>query len=108
MLGREFAETDVAGLAHSHDVGERLHRLLERRVRVVPMALVQIDVVHLQPVQRKIDLLVAPARADSPSPVAVADRKAELGGEHVGVAGHFDSTSRENFGRRDDTHWRCR
>ena len=57
-LRRPLAEADVAGLPFPHDLGERLHRLLERRVVVVAMALVEVDVICLQPLQGGVDLLV--------------------------------------------------
>ena len=40
LLGAPLAEAQVARLAGPDDVGERLHRLVERRVLVVAMALV--------------------------------------------------------------------
>ena len=85
QLGRKFAETDVADFPHSHDVGERLHRFLERRVRIVPMALVQIDVVRLQPAQRKVDLFMHLLGRQSFAG-SVAGWKPELRAENVGVA----------------------
>src|SRR3979411_1091260 len=46
---RPVAEADVPGLALTHDLGECLHRLLQRRARVVAVALVEVDVVGAQP-----------------------------------------------------------
>ena len=58
LLGRPLAEADVAGLARVDDLGERLHRLLDRRLDVEAVALVEVDVVGLQALQRRVDLLV--------------------------------------------------
>jgi hypothetical protein len=55
LLRAPLRDTDVVGLARVHDVGERLHRLLERRAHVVPVGLVEVDVVGLQPAQRAVD-----------------------------------------------------
>ena len=57
LLGGPLADADVERLALPDDVGERLHRLLERRLGVVPVRLVQVDVVGLQPAQRAVDRL---------------------------------------------------
>src|ERR1700693_4744943 len=58
LLGRPLAEAEVARLPLPHHLGERLHRLLERRVPVIAMTLVQIDVVGAQSSERRVDLLV--------------------------------------------------
>ena len=48
--------TDVASLARLDDVVQRLHRLLDRRVRVEAVDLVEVDVVRAEPSQRCVDL----------------------------------------------------
>ena len=45
LLGGPLAHADVQRLALADDVGEGLHRLLERRLGVVPVRLVEVDVV---------------------------------------------------------------
>ena len=56
--GRQpFAEAQVPGLALGDDLLQRLDRLFDRHVGVEAMALIEIDVVGLQPLQRGIDLL---------------------------------------------------
>jgi hypothetical protein len=42
------ARTDVAGLARAYDLVECAHRLLDRRVRVVTVNLVQVDVLEIE------------------------------------------------------------
>ena len=54
LLG-PLAHTDVESLALTHDVGEGLHGLFERRLVVEPVRLVEVDVVGLQPRQRTVD-----------------------------------------------------
>jgi hypothetical protein len=49
------ARAQVARLAGSDDVVERLHRLLERRVRVEAVDLVEVDVVEAEPLERRVD-----------------------------------------------------
>ena len=46
---------DLAGFA---DLGERLHRLLDRRLGIGAVALVEVDVVGLKPLERGVELLV--------------------------------------------------
>ena len=74
-VGGPLRHADVEHLARPDDVGERLHRLLERRLVVVAVRLVEVDVVGLQPAQRAVDRLhdvlagqaaVVPARAGRP------------------------------------------
>ena len=58
LLDGPLGEADLARLARLADLGERLHRLLDRRVGVGAVALVEVDVVGLQALQRFVDLLV--------------------------------------------------
>ena len=84
LLRRPLAEAEVPRLARAHDLGQRLHRLLERGVPVVAVALVEIDVVGVQPCKRRVDLLqhLLPRQPA----VGVRHRAEELRREHVGVA----------------------
>ena len=50
-LGGPLRDPDVERLALPNHVGERLHGLLERRLVVVAVRLVEVDVVGLQPGQ---------------------------------------------------------
>ena len=57
LLGAPLGDADVERLAGAHDVGEGEHRLLERRLVVVAVRLVEVDVVGAQPPQRAVDRL---------------------------------------------------
>src|SRR6185437_9635039 len=52
---RVVAHPDVAHLAGSHAVVERIERLLERSERIEPVDLVQIDVIELQALEACIE-----------------------------------------------------
>ena len=71
-------------LPASHDLGQRLHRLLDRRLRVGAVALVEVDVVGPQPVERGVELLVD-LLAREPA-VGLGHREVDLGGEDVVLA----------------------
>ena len=57
LVGGPLADADVERLARADDVGEGLHGLLQRRLGVVPVGLVDVDVVGPQPAQRAVDRL---------------------------------------------------
>src|SRR5439155_22768404 len=73
-----------AGLSLAYDFGQRLHRLLERRRRVVAMTLVEVDEIDTQARERSVDLLEN-LRPRQPA-ILVGHREVELRREHVGVA----------------------
>lgn len=50
-----FRDTDVVAFARTDDVGEGAHGFFQRRLVVVAMGLVDIDVVHLQAPERAVD-----------------------------------------------------
>ena len=84
LLRRPFAEADVARLALAHHVAQRLHGLLDRRAAVVAMALIEIDMVDAQALQRAVDLL-GDLRARQAA-VGGAHRKEHLGRQDVRLA----------------------
>ncbi len=47
LVGGPFTDADVEGFALPDDVGKCLHRLFQRGFEVVPVCLVQVDVVGL-------------------------------------------------------------
>ena len=55
LPGVHARRPDVARLPRPHDVVQRLHRLLDRGVRVPAVDLVEVDVVGAQPPQRRVD-----------------------------------------------------
>ena len=55
LIGQEVRAAGVADLALAHQVVQRAQGLVDRRVRVVAVQLVQVDVVGLQPAQRRVD-----------------------------------------------------
>ena len=83
LLDGPLAEADLAGLAGLDDLGERLHRLLDRRVRIRAVALVEVDVVGLQALQRGVDLLVDLLAGEAAVRLVVRHREEDLGGEDV-------------------------
>ena len=48
--------SDVAGLAALHNIVQRLHDLLHRRIRVEAVDLVEVHVVHVEALERMVDL----------------------------------------------------
>ena len=57
LVHRPLAQADRAHLAGLHGAVQSLQRLVERRFLVVAMALIEIDVVDAQPLQRTVKLL---------------------------------------------------
>ena len=53
--GGEVRATDVARLARAHDVVERAQGLVDRRLRVWVVQLVEVDVVATEPPERPVD-----------------------------------------------------
>ena len=84
LLDGPLAEADLAGLAGLADLGERLHRLLDRGLGIGAVALVEVDVVGLQPLERGVDLLVDLLAGEAA--VGLRHREEDLGGEDVGAA----------------------
>ena len=84
---RRVGEADVADLAGAHEVVERAHRLLDRRVLVPGVHPVEVDVVGLQPAQRLLaagrERLAAGAAAVR---IAREEVARELGGDDDAVA----------------------
>src|SRR3954469_14334557 len=108
-LPREHAaRSDVARLARADDVVQRLHRLLDRRVRVPAVDLVEVDVVHAEPLQRGVDggedVLArepAPVRARRHLPVHLGrDHRlvARQEARHEPARGHLARAARVDVG----------
>ena len=85
-LRRPLGDADVEHLALRDKVVERAQRLLERRVRVRAVALVEIDVVRAEPLQGSVALLHDVLPREPAVVGAVAHREVDLRGEEVVVA----------------------
>ena len=82
----EVRHTDEAGLARLHDVVERLHRLLERRLAIGPVHDVDVDVVGTELLEALVDRRLDPLAAAVAQVRLVAVAHAELGDDDRLVA----------------------
>src|SRR5271169_5710556 len=89
-VDRPFRKADVANLAGAHRLAQRLHGFFERGVRIVAVALVKIEIVDLQPLQRSLELLEDLGARQAF--VGAAHRKIQFRGEHETLA--LDSRQR--------------
>jgi hypothetical protein len=87
LLGPPLRDPDVERLAGADDVGERLHRLLERRLVVVAVGLVEVDVVQAEAPQRGVDALPDVLAREADLVGTVAHRPVDLGEDLQPVAG---------------------
>jgi len=102
LQGRELprvhaAGADVQRLAGAHHVVQRQHHLLQRRVGIEPVDLVEVDVVGAQALQAVVDG-VADALARQTVVDAVAPGQAGLGGDDDLVAARavaFDGAAQD-------------
>src|SRR5881398_2239538 len=82
-LGPRFREAEPAHLPRAHQVGHRAHRVLDRRVRIHAVLVVEVDRLEAEalqaPVARGAHVLRAPV--DGAHPRVVAAHDAELGGD---------------------------
>jgi hypothetical protein len=74
-----LGDSDVERLAGADDVGEGFHRLLERSGVVVPVGLVEVDIVGLQAPQRTVDRLHDVLAGQATVVVARPGRPEDLG-----------------------------
>src|SRR5436190_3466429 len=75
------ARADVARLPGLHDVVQRLHRLLDRRKRIPAVDLVEVDGVHLQPPERRVDRVEDVLAGEAASVRAGRHREVDLRGD---------------------------
>ena len=82
LLRRKVRAADVAHLALPHEIVERAQRLLDRRLLIWPVQLVEVDPVGAQPLQARLDRMhdVTPRRTAQLA--RIVHRQAELGCEH--------------------------
>ena len=82
LVGRHGRAADVAHLARAHDLVERVHGLLDRRVGIEAMDLVDVDVVGLQALELEVDGRHQVLAAGADVVLAVAHADADLGRQH--------------------------
>ncbi|GEB55380.1 hypothetical protein GCM10017674_53840 [Streptomyces gardneri] len=83
-VGSGLRESESADLALGDQLADGARCLLDRRVRVDPVLVVQVDVVGAQPLQRALDRGTDVGRAgvEVPGAVAGVGDQAELGGQN--------------------------
>jgi hypothetical protein len=86
LAGREGRGADVAHLALAHEVGQRAERLVDVRVVLGTVDLVEVDPVRAQAAQAVLDLSDDPAAGVAELVGVLAHRAVHLGGEHHVVA----------------------
>ena len=96
-VGPGLGQPDVADLALGHQLGQRADGVLDRRVRVHPVLVVEVDVVGAEPPQRSLDrgADVGRAAVEVPRAAAGVRHEAELGRQHHLVAAALDGPADE-------------
>ena len=82
LPGEHRRGADVAGLARLHDVVQGLQRLLDRRLVVPAVDLVQVDVVGAEPPEARVDLRQDRLPRQAPAVRALPRREEHLGRDH--------------------------
>ena len=85
-MRREGRAADVADLAGADEVGEGAERLVDVRVRLGPVHLVEVDPVGAEAAEARVDLLHDPAARVALLVRAVAHAAVELRGQDDAVA----------------------
>ena len=87
-LRRRFGQAEIPHLAGGHELGHRADRLLDRRVRVDAVLVVDVDGVDAEPLQRRVARLAHVLRpaVDAEERAVLGADVAELRGEHHLVA----------------------
>lgn len=103
QLAVEVGDADVSHEPPVHQLRHRPPGLLDRHVRVVPVHLVEVDVIHAKPVERaahrRVDLIRSKARS-------FLDRR-HLGKQQDIVAAAGDSPPDQPFGDAVAVHLGC-
>src|SRR5439155_24332929 len=84
-LGRSLREAEVAHLALLHELGHRAHGVLDRRIRIDAMLVIEVDMVDAQSAERAFDGLadvLGPSVDPSSRRVAFIANDPELGREY--------------------------
>jgi hypothetical protein len=87
LRGGNLRRAEGADLARMHEIRQSAEGLVDVCVRIGDAHLVEVDPVGLKPTQRALDRLGDPSPRRSPMiGVVVAERNAELDGEHHALA----------------------
>src|SRR5918997_2775743 len=86
LVRRPLGDAHIEHLALPDEVVERPHGLLERRLLVVAVALVEVHVFHPETPERRVALLRDVLAREAPVVRPLPHRKVDLRGEKVGVA----------------------
>ena len=86
LVGGPLGDADVEHLPRGHEVVESAQRLLDGRVRIGAVALVEVDVIDAQPPQGALALLDHVLARETGVVRALPHREEDLGGQHVVVA----------------------
>ena len=83
-----FRKAEPSHLARAHQVGHRSHRVLNGRVGIDAMLVVEVDHVHLQALEARLARIAHVLRCaiDAPETAIRAAHVAELGGEDHALA----------------------
>jgi len=97
LLDGEITDSNRADFASLTTSGHRLGRLLDRRIQITPVHLIDVDNVSTQPAQRILDLLVDPSPAAER--LTVAPIKTDLGSDQGLVPPNFLKCPADDFFR---------
>jgi hypothetical protein len=105
-LRPRLGEAEMAHLALAHEIGHRPHRVLDGRVGIDPVLVVEIDHLHLEPPQARVAGLahVIGLSADAEARPVGSAHIAELGGEHHLVAPVGDGAAHQLLVMADAVH----
>src|SRR5258707_7951157 len=103
LLDREITDSNRADFSSPMKFGHRLGHLLDRRIRIRPVHLIDVDNVSTQPAQRILDLLVDPRPAAVAERLALAPIKTDLGGDQDFVPPNFLKRPADDFFRMTET-----
>src|ERR1035437_9565386 len=86
LPGGEVAEADVPHLARAYEIVKRSKSLLDRRLRIGDMDLVEVDIVGRKAAQAVLDLRHDPAPRRAPLRPRLGHRHPDLGGDDESMA----------------------
>src|SRR5215210_1778218 len=105
LVGRPLRDAYVQYLPLTHQVVERPEGLLKRGVLVVAVALVEVDVIDAEPLQRRVALLGYVLAREASIVRPIAHREVHLGRQKVGVPLEvFQRSAHDLLGRTVHVH----